>query len=240
MKPELSNLKSFGTDGEEALFDAFQQVFPNAVHLLCTLHMKRNVKAKLKELAVGEHIQQVVIGDIFGKQFNSQQIEGLIDSCDEEQFEEGLEALSEKWKTYDMFDNVRKPLHAFGVWFKQYKGCLLKKKMLKPVRTKAGLGSQPLQFTTNASESMNAVLKRKVDYKKSELPAFLDELRKVIDEQEHELERAIINKGLDVQHRNLEIREDHWFMSMSGSHTLTRFYWYRLDLKQLLPDSVLH
>ena len=24
MKPELSNLKSFGTDGEEALFDAFQ------------------------------------------------------------------------------------------------------------------------------------------------------------------------------------------------------------------------
>ena len=86
-----------------------------------------------------------------------------------------------------MSDNVRKPLHAFGVWFKQYKGSLLKKKMLKPVRTKAGQGSQPLQFTTNVSESMNAVLKRKVDYKKSELPAFLDELRKVINEQEHEL-----------------------------------------------------
>ena len=90
--------------------------------------------------------------------------------------------------------------------------------MLKPVRTKAGLGSQPLQFTTNASESMNAVLKRKVDYKKSELPEFLDELRKVIDEQEHELERAVINKGkyqLGVQHRKLEILESDWFMKMS-------------------------
>ena len=42
---------------------------------------------------------------------------------------------------------------------------------------------------------MNAVLKRKVDYKKKELPEFLDELKKVIDEQEHELERAIINEG---------------------------------------------
>ena len=84
------------------------------------------MKAKLKELGVGEHIQQVVMGGIFGKQFNSQQIEGLIDSCDEEQFEE-LEALSEKWKTYDMSGNVRKSFHAFGVWFKQYKGSLLKK-----------------------------------------------------------------------------------------------------------------
>lgn len=192
-------------------------MFPNAVHLLCALHMKRNVKSKLQDLSVEENIKQVVLGDIFGKKVNLQQIEGLIDSCDETQFE-GLEALSEKWKTYDMPDSIHKPLHAFGVWFKQYKGNLLKKKMLKPVRTKAGLGSQPLQFTTNASESMNAVLKRKVEYKKSELPEFLEELRKVIDEQEHELERAVINKGkyrLNAQHRKFEIAEDHWFLKMS-------------------------
>ena len=109
-------------------------------------------------------------------------------------------------------------LHAFGTWFQQYKAHLLKKKMLKPVRTKAGLGVQLLQFTTNASESMNAVLKRKVDYKKNELPEFLEELRKVIDEQQHELERAIINKGkyqLCVKYRKMEIEEKHWFLKMS-------------------------
>ena len=78
-----------------------------------------------------------------------------------------------------MPDNVQKPLHVFGMWFKQYKSSLQKKKMLKPVHTKAGLESLPLQFTTNARESMNTVLTRKVDYK-SELPAFLGELRKVI------------------------------------------------------------
>ena len=94
-----------------------------------------------------------------------------------------------------MSNSVHRPLHVFGVWFKQYKANLLKKKMLKPIRMKAGLGNQPLQFTTNASESMNAVLKWKMDYKMSELPEFLDKLKKVVDEQEHELERAVINKG---------------------------------------------
>ena len=71
----------------------------------------------------------------------------------------------------------------------------MKKKMLKPLRVKAGLGDKPSMFTTNASESMNAVLKRKVDYKKNELPDFLEQLRKVIDEQQRELERAIISIG---------------------------------------------
>ena len=43
---------------------------------------------------------------------------------------------------------------------------------------------------------MNAVLKSKVDYKKSELPAFLEKLKSVIDEQEREIvERAVINRG---------------------------------------------
>ena len=38
-----------------------------ALHLLCSLHMKQNVKAKLKELGVGDSVQQIVIGDIEGK-----------------------------------------------------------------------------------------------------------------------------------------------------------------------------
>ena len=74
MKPELSSLKCFGTDGEEALYEAFGHVFPGALHLLCSLHMKRNVKAKLKELGVGDSVQQIVIGDIFGRQVMSEQV----------------------------------------------------------------------------------------------------------------------------------------------------------------------
>ena len=73
--PEITHLKCYGTDGEGALYEAIQQVFPKAIHL-CSLHVKRNILHKLK---IGEYTQtdQVVIGDIFGKQITTQQIEGL-------------------------------------------------------------------------------------------------------------------------------------------------------------------
>ena len=35
------------------------------------------------------------------------------------------------------------------------------------------LGCPPQLFTTNASESVNAILKNKVNYKKTELPLFI-------------------------------------------------------------------
>ena len=48
------------------------------------------------------------------------------------------------------------------------------------------------------------MLKRKVDYKKNELPAFLEQLKKVIDEQEQEVVRAIIDKGKQGRRQDFE------------------------------------
>ena len=79
----------------------------------------------------------------------------------------------------------------------------------------AETNSPPSSITTNTSESMNAVLKSKVDYKKSE---FLEKLKSVIDDQEREIERALINRGkyqLCDDYKKLEVKEDHWFFSMS-------------------------
>ena len=64
--------------------------------------------------------------------------------------------------------------------------------MLKPVRQAAGLGSPPEHFSTNASESVNAVLKAKVDYKHSELPAFVRKIEELVKDQKTEFEQAII------------------------------------------------
>ena len=92
--------------------------------------------------------------------------------------------------------------------------------MLKSVRRKAKLGDPPSHFTTNASESINAVLKNKVDYKKNELPDFLDKLRGVIYEQEKEMERAIIGRGkykFCEQFKILQKNEYEWFTKMSYS-----------------------
>ena len=67
--------------------------------------------------------------------------------------------------------------------------------MLKPIKEECGLGCPPEAFTTNASESLNAMLKRKLDYKRSELPAFIDKVKELVNEQQKELERAVIGRG---------------------------------------------
>ena len=60
------------------------------------------------------------------------------------------------------------PMHTFVTWFYQHKYSLLKQSMLKYIRRKAGLGDPPGPFTTNSSESINSLLKSRMDYKKNE------------------------------------------------------------------------
>ncbi len=67
--------------------------------------------------------------------------------------------------------------------------------MIHLVREQAGLGCPPDAFTTNASKTVNALLKNKVDYKRHDLPVFLKKLREAIDEQENKLARAVIDCG---------------------------------------------
>ena len=94
--------------------------------------MKRNVKAKLQELSVPDNIQQVVLGNIFGKQVMSEQLEGFIDSEDDAEFERGAEVSFKKWKNMDADGHGL--MHPFTKWFCQHKKTLLKEKMLKEKR----------------------------------------------------------------------------------------------------------
>lgn len=68
-------------------------------------------------------------------------------------------------------------LTGFYEWFCQYKIDGIVSGMLGPVREEAGLGMTPKSFITNACESMNAMLKRIVDYK-NELLAFMNHIIK--------------------------------------------------------------
>ena len=64
--------------------------------------------------------------------------------------------------------------------------------MLPSVREKAGLGSPPSCYYTNEVESKNMVLKEKVQYKSSQLPEFVENMRDLMDEQKKEIECAMI------------------------------------------------
>ena len=83
-----------------------------------------------------------------------------------------------------------------------------RRRCLGPVREDAGLGCPPQPFTTNASETTNFILKNKVDYKPSQLLDFVDKLKQVIDDQEKEIEKAVIQRGkykFKAEYKHLEI-----------------------------------
>ena len=76
LRRDLSNIKCFNTDGEEALVYAFRHACPNSLHLICSIHVRKNVKAKLRDLGIQEGVR------ILGRTRESHYDEGLVDTAD--------------------------------------------------------------------------------------------------------------------------------------------------------------
>ena len=57
---------AFGTDGKEALANAFRHEFTLAVHLTCFIHKHRNIEDKLKDTGLSTQCQQQILDDLFG------------------------------------------------------------------------------------------------------------------------------------------------------------------------------
>ena len=71
----------------------------------------------------------------------------------------------------------------FFNYFLRYKSDSVCHSMRADLRESVGLGSPPKIFTTNASESINAMMKRKVNYKESEWPLFNEEVKQLVKQQ---------------------------------------------------------
>ena len=83
----------------------------------------------------------------------------------------------------------------FYNYFSWYKAKQVCHTMCRDLREAVGLGSPPAAFTTNASESINAMLKRKVDYKEREWPAFNENVYHLAKQQREEVIRSLSNGG---------------------------------------------
>jgi len=107
-----------------------------------------------------------------------------VDSLNAEEFLQKLDILERWW------DEIAKTCSAqpgFYDWFTRNKAATILQTMLKPVREEAGLGSPPDAFSTNASETVNSIIKSHVSYKPSQLIELTEKLKDAIDEQEREL-----------------------------------------------------
>ena len=64
--------------------------------------------------------------------------------------------------------------------------------MLKEVRQRAGLGNPPTAYYNNIPESINAIIKRGVEFKESEMSKFCQEMSILLLRQKEDVESAIM------------------------------------------------
>lgn len=181
LRRNLEGLRAFGTDGEKALVDALSREFHYAIHLTCFTHCRQNIKRQLHELGYPGPLCKEILDDIFGCQEGSTFCVGLVDSSSADEFCQKLEALEKRWKEIEESNDVQP---GFYYWFAQYKSATMLQTMIKSMHEEAGLGNPPEQFTTNASETVNSMIKSHVSYKPSHLMELTEKLKEAIDEQE--------------------------------------------------------
>ena len=73
---ELEGVRAFGTDGKEALSDAFKHEFG-------FIHVRRNLKDKLVECNIPVNLSQKILDDVFGKKLGAVFVEGNVDAADD-------------------------------------------------------------------------------------------------------------------------------------------------------------
>jgi len=137
---------------------------------------------KLVECNVPVDLSERILDDVFGKTLGSVFVEGIVDASSDQDFQNKLEDMTQSWRNCDVPSAAN--VERFIEYFMAKKAPLIRDTMLRSVREECGLGCPPDIFTTNASESVNAILKRKVDYKKNELPVFIDKVKELVKEQQ--------------------------------------------------------
>lgn len=157
----LNQARSFMTDGEEALIQAWSADMPKAKHLSCFKHFEDNCKEKLRTLGICNTKQQsAFINKVFGVRGKQ---EGILGAEDKKDLKRRLEA--SKAELYREERNVLGKNDACDSKFWKYLESnyeMMKNNMVAKVRCRAGLkdgpDEKPVRSYTNPSESMNHVM----------------------------------------------------------------------------------
>ena len=86
--------------------------------------------------------------------------------------------------------------------------------MIASVRRNAGLGDPPDAFYTNDVESENCIIKREVEFKKSDIPSFVQKMHNLEQKQAKDAESALFEHGpysLAPAYKSLRIEQHKWF-----------------------------
>jgi len=184
LRPELANLKAFGTDDEINVYKSMETCFKKAHHLLCFIHAKDNISSMLSKLNVEN--PEDFIKEIFGEKVGKQKIKGLLDSSSGEEFEEKWNRLTEKWKH-------RKGGTSFTHYILKNKKEKMKKKMIAEVRQKCGLGYE--EYNQNCNECINSVVKKSKGTGLLSIKDTISLIQSEVKLQEDRIKMALLDRG---------------------------------------------
>ena len=192
--PELKHVRVFGTDGDPSLYQAFAEVFAEAQHLLCDIHMRDNIEKKLRQLNERSSTIRDVVEDIFGKKEEAEKTAGLVD-CTDSTFETERDKLYEKWLS------VMEKGEQFVQYFKDNKEDKIRNCMLLSTRIACHLNLDV--YTQNANECMNSVIRKETEMKKMKLTPFIIAMKRFVDKQEKNIEQTVLEmtEGLRLLER---------------------------------------
>lgn len=212
-----SKLK-IGSDEEKATKNAINQAFDDPNHLLCTKHLKDNVRRYLKDKeGCGAKERELIVRSIFG-------YDGLLNSDDSFSFES---------KFSDM-DNIISKFPNFHKYFENRLKPLLLNHVFKPLQD----GTVKELWTNNNSESMNNRLKESIDWKPHKLPDLINKINEVSAFQFNDLRRSIHGSGnyiLEDTFKNHHVSPDKW-VKMSQTEKRRRT-WKLLSQKPRDPEK---
>ena len=190
---DTSGVLAYGTDGEENLFKAMSQVFVDAKHLRCDIHLRDNVKRKLSELGISGSVADEIVCDIFGKVLGEVTEGGLVDCTSGAEFDIALNNVKRKWP------GLHKNGDQFTTYFLKENAEVIRESATADIRSMCGLGFPPKVYTQNASESMNRLVKADEDAKLAKkpdgLPPSIERIRGEVKRQQDEQFLAVIGRG---------------------------------------------
>ena len=189
LEPKVKDSTAFGSDAEKNVYRPFEDVLPFAHHLLCDLHMKDNIQAKLTKTNLNTLQVDAVVKDIFGKKIGEVFEPGLVDSLNPEDYDKMVEQLFVKWNE-NYVDSVKE----FILYFKSKKAQLVKNCMTAKIRSLVGLGYPPKPYTQNANEYVNGVLKRG-ERKCKSITDVINILQDSVTKQDTQMQLSLMGKG---------------------------------------------
>ena len=139
---------------------------------------------------------------------------GLIYASSQE-FGKKLDVLEKRCQDLENKNGMRTP-RVFQ-WFRLHVFPVIRDNMNTELLKSLGIKSE--KYTQNSSESVNAIIKRYVNFKKQDIFSFVNDLEECILEQQNEMGKAVLGLGrwkLASLYESMQVPSDTWFGPMSS------------------------